>query len=79
MTRELNPDTRRKLWMITAFLAIDGIVALYASYILDPASPWAFPAIIFGMIMVVSAGSVGSMLVATRVAPKELRGSRSRQ
>lgn len=69
---ELNPVTRKRLWYICAFLAVDAIVALYTSAAVNPADPIALPAIAFGLISGVGAGSLGAFLIATGYVPADM-------
>jgi hypothetical protein len=76
---ELNPTTRKRLWYITIFLAMDAVIALALSWWLPPTNEWAFPAIAFGLVSAVVAGAVGSFLIATRVEEKDLHAVRGRE
>jgi hypothetical protein len=76
---ELNPVTRKRLWYIAVFLAFDAGVALFVSATVPPTDAFAFPAILFGLVSAVAAGSLGSFLYATRPVDKDLRAVRSRE
>jgi hypothetical protein len=76
---ELNPITRKRLWYITVFLAMDAVVALALSGWLPPTNEWALPAIAFGLVSAVVAGAVGSFLIATRPEVKDIHAARSRE
>ena len=77
---ELNPITRRRLWYIAAFLGIDGIVSLYVATTVPPSDGLALPSILFGLVMLVAAGSIGSVLVATKIGnDTDLKRQRTRE
>ena len=76
---ELNPVTRTRLWYITAFLAMDAVVALYVAATAAPTDSIAMYSVAFGLITGTSAGALGSFLIATKVKIEDLRTARSRE
>jgi uncharacterized membrane protein HdeD (DUF308 family) len=76
---ELNPTTRKRLWYIAAFLLLDGIVSMYICAGTPSTDPLAWPSLIFGLVSLVVAISIGAVLFATKVVPKDLFAERSRE
>jgi hypothetical protein len=69
---ELNSVTRKRLWYITAFFAIDGFLALCGGIALPADNSLALPAFVLGLAqLVLVAIPLGSFLFATRPTQKE--------
>ena len=79
MEDRLNPTTRTRLWYISAFFVMDGIVALYVCVTTPPADKLALYAAYFGMVSIVAAGSIAAFLIATRGTTEGLKRQTSRE
>jgi len=81
MPRQINEVTRTRLWYVVAFLLMDAAVVLgleQYGYI-PTTSPYALPLFIVGVVSVLLAACVGSVLVVTKEKPVELRAQRQRE
>jgi hypothetical protein len=76
---EIHPETRKKLWYIAAFFAIDCAISFYASMTMDPANGYALYAWVSGAMFALFAACITAMLVVTRVAPEDLKQNRVRE
>jgi hypothetical protein len=75
----LNPTTRKRLWYIAVFLAMDSIAAFYASSIMVPSDVLALVAWFIAALSVVGCISLVSFLVVTREGVESLKSQRSRE
>jgi len=81
MSRQINEVTRTRLWYVVAFLIMDAAVVLgleQYGYI-PTTSPYALPLFIVGVVSVLLAACVGSVLIVTKEKPVELRAQRQRE
>ena len=81
MSRQVNEVTRTRLWYVVAFLIMDAAVVLgleQYGYI-PTTSPYALPLFIVGVVSVLLAACVGSVLIVTKEKPIELRAQRQRE
>ena len=81
MPRQINEVTRTRLWYVVAFLIMDAAVVLgleQYGYI-PTSSPYALPLFIVGVVSVLLAACVGSVLIVTKEKPVELRAQRQRE
>ena len=81
MPRQINEVTRTRLWYVVAFLLMDAAVVLgleQYGYI-PTTSPYALPLFIVGVVSVLLAACVGSVLIVTKEKPVELRAQRQRE
>jgi ABC-type thiamin/hydroxymethylpyrimidine transport system permease subunit len=81
MPRQINEVTRTRLWYVVAFLIMDAAVVLgleQYGYI-PTTSPYALPLFIVGVVSVLLAACVGSVLIVTKERPVELRAQRQRE
>ena len=81
MSHQINEVTRTRLWYVVAFLLMDAAVVLgleQYGYI-PTTSPYALPLFIVGVVSVLLAACVGSVLIVTKEKPVELRAQRQRE
>ena len=81
MSHQINEVTRTRLWYVVAFLIMDAAVVLgleQYGYI-PTSSPYALPLFIVGVVSVLLAACVGSVLIVTKEKPVELRAQRQRE
>ena len=81
MPRQINEVTRTRLWYVVAFLLMDAAVVLgleQYGYI-PTTSPYALPLFVVGVVSVLLAACVGSVLIVTKEKPVELRAQRQRE
>jgi len=81
MSRQINEVTRTRLWYVVAFLLMDAAVVLGLEQFgyIPTTSPYALPLFIVGVVSVLLAACVGSVLIVTKEKPVELRAQRQRE
>ena len=81
MPRQINEVTRTRLWYVVAFLIMDAAVVLGLEQFgyIPTTSPYALPLFIVGVVSVLLAACVGSVLIVTKEKPVELRAQRQRE
>ena len=81
MPRQINEVTRIRLWYVVIFLLIDATFVLGLEQLgyIPTTSPYALPLFIIGVVSVLIAACVGSVLIVTKERPVELRAQRQRE